>query len=68
MRSYTDLDNQLTKITMITRIQKPKKDKGDTNGKASKSGSPKILAGIAKKDGESKEEFAKRFIEKLSQL
>ena len=53
---------------MITRIQKPKKDKDDTNGKSGKSGSPKILAGIPKKDGESKEEFAKRFIEKLSQL
>ena len=53
---------------MITRIQKPKKDKDATKGKSGKSGSPKILTGIPKKDGESKEEFAKRFIEKLSQL
>ena len=51
-----------------TRIQKPKKDKDNTNVKSVKSGSPKILAGIPKKDGESKEEFDKRFIEKIAEM
>ena len=68
IQSYKGSDNPLTRTTMITRIQKPKKDKDDTNGKSIKNGSPKILAGIPKKDRESNEEFAKRFIEKLSQL
>lgn len=53
---------------MITRIQLPKKDKDFKSEQPNKSGSPKILASIPKKDGESKEEFAKRFIDKLSKL
>ena len=53
---------------MITRIQRPKKDKDSKVEQSNKSGSPKILASIPKKDGESKEEFAKRFIDKLAKM
>ena len=53
---------------MITRIQLPKKDKDSKGKQSNKSGSPKILTSIPKKDGESKEEFAKRFIDKLAKM
>lgn len=52
---------------MITRIQLPKKDKDSKGKKSNKSGSPKILASIPKKEGESREDFAKRFIDKLAE-
>lgn len=45
-----------------------KKDKDSKSEQPNKSGYPKILASIPKKEGESKEEFAKRFIDKLSKL
>ena len=51
---------------MITKIQLPKKDKVSKAKQSKKSGSPKILVGVPKKDQESKEEFAKRFIDKLA--
>ena len=53
---------------MITKIQLPKRDKNSKGGQPSKSNSPKFLASIPKKEGESKEEFAKRFIHKLSEM
>ncbi len=52
---------------MITRIQLPKKDKDFKGKQPNKSGSPKILASIPKKEGESREDFAKRFIDKLAE-
>jgi hypothetical protein len=53
---------------MITKIQLPKRDKSSKGVQTNKSSSPKILASIPKKEGESKEEFAKRFIQKLSEM
>jgi hypothetical protein len=53
---------------MIKKVQLPKRDKNSKSEQPNKSGSPKILASIPKKDGESKEEFAKRFIQKLSDM
>ena len=53
---------------MITKIQLPKWDKNSKSEQPNKSDSPKILASIPKKDGESKEEFAKRYIQKLSDM
>lgn len=52
---------------MITKIQLPKKDKDSKGEKPHKSGSPRILASIPKKDGESRVDFAKRFIDKLAE-
>ena len=45
---------------MITKIQRPKA--------AGKSDSPKLLANIPKKEGESREDFVLRFLDKLSNL
>jgi len=53
---------------MKIKIQLPKKDKDFKSEQPNKSGPPKILASIPKKEGESNEEFAERFIEKLSKL
>lgn len=47
--------------------QLPKKDKDFKGEQLHKIGSPRILASIPKKDGESREEFAKRFIDKLAE-
>ena len=52
--------NQYPLNDMITKIQRPKA--------AKKSGSPMLLASIPKKEGESPEDFAMRFLEKLADL
>ena len=52
---------------MIARIRLSKKDKDCRGEQSVKGGSPNILASSPKKDGESREEFAKRFIDKLTE-
>ena len=62
---------------MITRIKrpydrsdepKPKRADVNSDSRPTTRGCPKLLASIPKKEGESREDFVNRFLEKLANL
>lgn len=59
-RKVLHLSHIYSTQNMITRVKPPKKQK--------QNGAPKLLASIPKKEGERREEFVHRFLEKLADL